>query len=81
MSQKQEGNQDGEIKVARSAAEIQKRIEDLNAKAELNKFQVNIGTYASPVMVQTREYEQFIAKLDELRWLTGEDIKITDGIE
>ncbi len=73
MSQKQEGNRGGETKVVRSPADVQKRIEELDALIELNKFQVQ--------EVPTRTWEILVAKRDELRWFLGEQIGPTDGVE
>ncbi len=65
----------------RSPAEVQKRIKELEARIALNDVQINIGTYANPIMVQTREYETLVAKRNELRWFLGENVGITDGVE
>lgn len=76
-----EQDQSQELSVARSPEEIQKRIEELKLRIKLNDVQINVGTYANPVMVPPLRYELLVARLNELRWLTGENVGIIEGIE
>lgn len=68
-----EQDQSQELPIARSPEEIQRRIKELENLIDLNRVQINVGSYANPVMRYPRRYEVFQAKLLELKWVLGQD--------
>jgi uncharacterized protein YPO0396 len=66
--------------VRRSKEEIDIRIANLNKHIERNNVWIHRGYDKIPEPTADRLQEIFSAKLNEFKWLLGEDVEVTDGI-
>lgn len=82
MSQIQEAGQHKEINVIRSPEEIQRRMEQLQSWLDLHRWAPQVAMDNRPIHPEAyRVWSQYTAKLNELRWVTGDNISIRDGVE
>lgn len=66
--------------VLRSPDEIKARIEVLERYIEGNDVWIHRGLDKIPEPESARLQNLFYAKLNELKWLLGEEIEVTDGV-
>lgn len=75
------GRAGGDMAVQRSADEIKTRITDLNTCIEGNDVWIYRGLDRIPEPRAERLQDMYRAKLNELKWLLGEDLDVTHGVQ
>lgn len=90
MSNEQDrGREQREQIVVRSPEEIQRRMEQIQSWLDLHRHAPTVTMMFDGVNTvnrpnypgEYRVWEQYVAKLNELRWLLGENLRTTDGVE